>query len=205
MVIGQSDYFVPSLVPDNRPETIADFFSKLCIAVQTTASKLDIAIPSWVNEFEFDAEEKIRTEVESLEEQIKECVGELNRLERYKGILTWSGDQLVIGVADVFKTGFGFAIDTIDEFKEDLKLLDTEGEPWCICEIKGVNRGVKREHINQTDSHRERSGFSDDFPSLLISNVSMRAEQSISSRDAPIANEQIRHAKSMNVLVVRYY
>lgn len=203
MVIGHSDYFVPSLIPDNRPEIIKEYFSKLCIAVQTTAAKLDRSVPTWVNELEFDIESTLKDQINSLEEGIKERSGELDQLERFKGILSWSGEQLVAGVAEVLSAGLTFSTDTIDEFREDLKLLNEAGETWCVAEVKGVNRGVKREHINQTDSHRERSGFSSATPALLVVNVAMRARKSIAGRDVPIADEQILHAKSMNVLIIR--
>jgi hypothetical protein len=203
MVINQHEYFVPSLVPDNRMDVLSDYFTKLILAIQATASKLDSSIPSWVSEYEFELEKEIRTKIESLDKDRNDLQSELARLEHFKGVLVWSSDRLVRGVANLLEKGFEFDTDAAEEFKEDLKILDGEGNPWCLCEVKGVNRGVKREHINQADSHRERSGFPQGFPAVLIANVSMGAEQSITDRDVPIAREQMRHAKNMDVLVLR--
>ena len=118
-------------------------------------------------------------------------------------MLASSGDRLVEAIGELLHDGFGFHIDPTDEFREDLKILDSENRALCLCEIKGVNKSVQREYINQADSHRERSGFADDFPTLLIVNVSMKGGRSIVERDQPIADEQVAHARSMNILIVR--
>ena len=72
-----------------------------------------------------------------------------------------------------------------------------------MCEVKGTNKGVKREYINQADSHRERSGFRHDFPTLLIVNTNIKNARSVVEKDQEIACEQILHAKKMNILLLR--
>ncbi|MBK6739563.1 MAG: hypothetical protein IPG64_17790 [Haliea sp.] len=94
-------------------------------------------------------------------------------------------------------------MDSKDELREDFKLLNSETQPVCLCEVKGTNKGVKREHINQADSHRERSGFDACFPSILIINTHIKNARSIAEKDQEIANEQIMHAANMNILIMR--
>jgi hypothetical protein len=69
--------------------------------------------------------------------------------------------------------------------------------------IKGINRSVKRENINQTDSHRERSGFDEGFPALLVANTNIKSARSIAEKEQEIASEQVKHAVHMRVLIMR--
>jgi len=62
---------------------------------------------------------------------------------------------------------------------------------------------VKREHINQTDSHRERSGFNNEFPAVLIINTHMKNARTVEEKDQEVAPEQIAHASNVNVLIMR--
>ena len=64
------------------------------------------------------------------------------------------GPTAVITIAREF---FDVPVDPIDELKEDAKILDEHGGIQAFLEVKGTNSGIKREHINQVDSHRERS------------------------------------------------
>jgi hypothetical protein len=101
------------------------------------------------------------------------------------------------------QAAFGVTVDAVDEFREDVKLIDDDGRVVAIGEIKGINRGVKRENINQTDSHRERSGFAQDFPAILIANTNIKSARSIVEKDQEVALEQIKHAVHMRVLILR--
>ena len=76
----------------------------------------------------------------------------LAKYNEYKKVLLGTGEILVESVATLLRDGFAFGIDYIDEFKEDLKIIDENGDPLVFIEVKGTNRGVKREYINQTDS-----------------------------------------------------
>src|SRR4051812_45121486 len=84
-----------------------------------------------------------------------------------------------------------------------VKLIGEDGKVIAVCEIKGINRSVKRENINQTDSHRERSGFDEGFPALLIVNTNIKSARSLAEKDQDIAVEQVKHAVHMHVLIMR--
>ena len=124
-------------------------------------------------------------------------------LGRYKSSLFLSGDELAECISEIFSHGFGLSVDTKDELREDFKVLDCDGEPICLCEVKGTNKGVKREYINQADSHRSRSGFQDDFPALLIINTNIKNSRTITEKNQKVAKEQIQHAVKMNILIIR--
>jgi len=203
MILNEQEYFVPTLLPENHPECLNDYFSQLATAITTTAMRLDQSPLAWTEEFEFDEEVILREELQSWRARAEQIEARMEQLAAYKGVLCWSGESLVDAVGTVLRTGFNYRINAVDEFREDLTILDDEGQPLCLCEIKGTNRGVKREHINQADSHRERSGFSKEFPVLLIINTALKGARSVKKKDQSIAAEQVRHAKAMGVLILR--
>jgi hypothetical protein len=69
-----------------------------------------------------------------------------------------------------------------------------------LCEIKGVSRGVKREHVDQADNHRECAGLPSDFPTLLIVNTGIKSARSVEEKDQIIEPEQVRHSAQLHVL-----
>ena len=203
MIMHRNQYFIPTLVPDNRPDVIAEYFTLLGDALTSTYNKLCQDLPNWLTKFRFIEEEALGAEVTALEKRLFDISERLDHLRRFKSVLALYGDELVAGVVRVFKEGFGIAVDTTDELREDFTLLDDNSKTSCLCEVKGTNKGVKREYINQADSHRERSGFRHDFPTLLIVNTNIKNARSVVEKDQEIACEQILHAKKMNVLLLR--
>lgn len=203
MIINRNEYFIPILVPDNRPEVVGEYFTLLAEALTSTHNKLHQELPDWIEAFTIAEEEGLAQERASLEVKISDIDQRKDKLNRYKSILVLSGDELVASVARVFYDGFGISVDTTDELREDFKLLDNQAQPFCLCEVKGTNKGVKREYINQADSHRERSGYGENSPALLIINTHIKNARSIIEKDQDIAHEQVLHAVKMNILVLR--
>ncbi|MES9899734.1 MAG: hypothetical protein ABW148_12005 [Sedimenticola sp.] len=202
-IINKNEYFIPSLIPNNRPEVINEFFDLLAKGLTASYNKLQVTLPDWIEEFPFSEEADLLSEQQSLETRINEIDGRRSVLSRYKSSLFLSGDDLAACVSEIFSHGFGFPVDTTDELREDFKVLSSDDNPILLCEVKGTNKGVKREYINQADSHRERSGFQDDFPALLIINTNIRNSRTITEKDQEVAKEQIQHAAKMNVLILR--
>lgn len=203
MILHRDSYFIPSLLPDNREEALAEYFRLLSEALVSSYNKLQVKLPDWVKSFPFDEEASIRREEDELRLRLQKLKERTNHLNNFKSVLALTGNDLVTNVLRLFSEGFGIAVDERDDLREDFKLLDRSGQAFCLCEVKGVNKGVKREHINQADSHRERSGFDQNFPSLLIVNTHIKNARSVAEKDQEIAGEQIRHAVNMNVLIVR--
>ncbi len=91
----------------------------------------------------------------------------------------------------------------VEQYREDLALEDSDSRPWCLLEVKGTNKGIKREFINQADNHRERAGKGSDFPSLLIVNPLISKARAIDDKNREVAREQVDHAAKNNILVLR--
>lgn len=203
LVIGGVDYFIPSLVPDARPEVIAEFFELLADGLTAIQNKLNQAVPDWVAAFKFHEEPSIDAQANALRSQMAQLDQRRSELEQYKAALVLTGSPLVSIVGRILSVALGVTVDGTDDLREDLKLLDQNGAPIAVCEVKGINRGIKRENINQTDSHRERSGFSDEFPAILIANTGIKNSRTVEEKDQEIAAEQVKHAVKMRVLLVR--
>lgn len=202
-LINRSEYFIPSLVPDAKPEVISEYFQLLVDALASIHNKLHQELPDWVASYRFLEEEALNEERSALLAKVSEIDSRLQELNRFKAALVHSGPELVADVSRILEAGLGIKVDAIDDFREDIKLLGDDGNVICVCEVKGINRGVKRENINQTDSHRERSGFDNKFPALLIANTNIKSARSIQEKEQEIADEQIVHAVRMNVLLMR--
>jgi hypothetical protein len=201
--IGISEFFVPSLdIPTNQDKFI-EYFTLLVDGLSSIKNKLHREIPEWVKKFAFEEEGRITDEISALRGKISEFQEGLDRLEYFKSCLIHTGEPLVDVVAKILYETTGLSCDLKDELKEDAKLVDDEGSVVAVCEIKGINRGIKRENINQTDSHRERSEFPDDFPALLIANTGIKQAHTIEEKDEEPNTDQIKHAANINILILR--
>ena len=70
-------------------------------------------------------------------------------------------------------------------------------------EIKGINGGLKREHINQVDSHRERLGLPTEIPGLLILN-DFSDINGLQERKAKRFDQvHLGHADKLNIRILR--
>jgi hypothetical protein len=128
---------------------------------------------------------------------------DLIRWINYKAILTTSGNVLKKIVIEIMQDFFEFHIDPIDEGREDFKIVNEEGEVLAVVEVKGTKKGIKREHINQADSHRERNDLPSSIPSILIINNEMGISGLKGKIESDVPDEQIKHARNLNVLIVR--
>lgn len=201
MVLCDDIFFTPSLIPAH--ERLEEYFFMLGEALSSCRNKILTEIPSWVDGFQFNEEKEISTKKIALTEEIEKIDKQSETLNKFKSILVAADDNLVDAVADVFRNGFGLPVDDTDEFKEDLKVLSADNKPIIFAEIKGTNAGIKREHINQADSHRERAGLAANFPCLLIMNTHIKNSRNVDEKDKSVADEQIRHAVNTNVLILR--
>lgn len=203
MVLFDQVFFIPSLMPKNRDDLIIEYFSLLSEALASSFNKLRVETPLWASKFSFDQENALNANKVKLVKIIKEIDTDLAKYSQYKKVLVGSGEILVKSVATLLNDGFSFKIDFIDEFREDLKIIGDDNVPLVFIEVKGTNRSVQREHINQTDSHRERAKLDPTFPSLLVINTHIKDSKSIEDKDKAINEDQIKHAVNTRVLIVR--
>jgi hypothetical protein len=203
MVLWGNQFFLPSLLPEEH--RVQEYFQTLADALVAIRNKVLTDIPPWVDAFTFPCEEAASSRVEELAKEVDALESQIETFRRFKHILVADGDALVEAVTLTLREGFGFSVDSTDEFREDIKILGADSKPVIFAEIKGTNSGVKREFINQADSHRERAGLSDTFPTLLIVNTHIKNARSIAEKDQDVPDEQIAHAKRNGVLILRTF
>jgi len=202
-ILWNSVFFVPTLIPENDKDIIEEYFISLAEALISVQKKLMFEIPSWVDSFEFSDEEGLKNENDTLMKEVEDNIEKLQEFRAFKKALISSGEVLVDSVINIFEKGFEFSLDTKDELREDLKILDDVGKPIVFVEVKGTNTSVKREHINQCDSHREQADLPLNFPSILVINTHIKNARNIDEKDQELAVEQIKHAAKNNVLILR--
>jgi len=203
MVLQKLEYFIPALVPPNHDEKVFEYFALLGEALTSSYAKHYQLILEWIEAFEFDEEPPLKNVRAEPMGEIGRIDAKLDEFRSYKGVLALDGPELVEGVLRVFTHGFGFTVDNTDEFREDFKLVDDKGAPFLLCEVKGTNKGIKREQVNQADSHRERSGYDHTFRSLLIVNTVIKNARSLEEKDQEVPQDQVCHAKRTGVLILR--
>ena len=145
----------------------------------------------------------MRDKLDALLKEADEVQKNLLEWQSYKGILTQSGDSLKDKVVQILRNFFGLNVTDVEDFKEDAVIRDQDGEPLAIVEVKGTKGGIKRKYINQLDTNRERIGISPSTSGLLIINDQMNVEDISQRNETTVAEEQIQHAKNMNILIIR--
>jgi hypothetical protein len=72
----------------------------------------------------------------------------------------------------------------------------------ALAEVKGVNANVRREDVNQVDSHREVAGKPQEFPGLLVFNI-FRGHDDLAQRELDVPEQTVTRAANSNVLILR--
>lgn len=98
--------------------------------------------------------EKLKTEKEIIETEIRENRSKINENLYYKSILYSTGDQLVDVVNHMLDEMVGYEFDKFVDKKEEDFCIEKED---CVFlgEIKGISSNVKRSNITQTAMHRD--------------------------------------------------
>jgi hypothetical protein len=172
------------------------------IAVSAYRERNEIFLPGWVAALKFQAEVTLQHEEEAIERRLLEIREQRRELERHKAILSASGEQLRQQVLDVLREYFGLNVTGDDNNVEDAVIRDGEHALYVV-EVKGVRGGLKREHLNQIDSHRERLSLTADTAGLLIVNDFMEIE-GLEQRSAKQFDAQhLKHAVDLNIRILR--
>lgn len=201
--INHKIFFLPFHSSSKEEQILDELTAILVPALTDYIQKTKEYLPEWLKEVKFKEEVILEKNLEKLFKEINLIIQRLNILNSYKGILTSSGDLLKEKIIQIFQEFFGYKVEAIEEYREDLKILDDSGAVFAIVEVKGTNKGVKREYINQLDSHRERNNIKVSTPGLLIINNEMNVEGIEKRFETTVPEEHITHAKNLNILIIR--
>ncbi len=201
--IVSRSFFLP-LKTLSRKGELAEILKTAAEAIILYKKRNDLYLPKWVEEIQFKSELRLQAEREDLQKKIQETAINLAKWEQYKAILTASGRSLNEVVVNVLRDYFHLNLKSEEVFIEDAMIYSDDGNLHLyVVEIKGVTAGIKREQINQLDSHRERLGVEHSLTGLLIIN-DFSDTPGIEARKAkPIDPQHLAHATRLNVKILR--
>lgn len=196
-------FFIPAHFVNISNNALFTMAEELTEAIFNYIAKRQLDTPPWLSEIKFAKESILSDKLNKLRKKEIDIEKKLTQFQNYKAILTTSGDILHELISKILHEYFLIRIDSSDNKKEDIKVLNEKGDIIAFVEVKGTKRSVKREYINQVDSHRERAGVTNETHGILIINNEMSIEGIENRKEAVIAKEQIIHATNMNVLIIR--
>lgn len=168
--LGRSFFFLPLKSLDRINEELVPLLTSAIDSILEYKRRNDIYLPEWVDSIRFKRETFLDEQIAKLEQELIQNKEESILWRRYKGILTSSGHALTEIVISILRSYFGLDLHSKEAYIEDAIIYDEARKELFVVEIKGVNGGIKRDHINQVDSHRERLDLPPDVPGLLIVN-----------------------------------
>jgi hypothetical protein len=191
-------------LPSNsaRPIDLTKLVPIAAASILKHKKRNSIYLPPWLSRFEFAKERALKEEIANAESRINALQSQLAVWSDYKGLLSTKGDLFVKIVIDVVRDFFGITIESNENYVEDAIVFEN-GAPTFVLEIKGVTAGIKREYINQVDSHRERLNFESRVAGMLIVNDFMNVDGLEERRGKPIDAQLLAHAERLNVKVLR--
>ncbi|MFQ5934476.1 MAG: hypothetical protein ACE5KI_07520, partial [Dehalococcoidia bacterium] len=203
--VGTGLFFIPFHTTNRDAATARDIVELVSVGVIEYRRKMKVEIPEWLDGFAFAKEEELKRERVELERQVTELERLIGEWRDYKAMLVTSGDLLKTRVVAVLERFFGLKVDPIDEGREDLKILEgpTDAAVIALGEVKGTSGGIRREHVTQADTHRERNGLEQKVPGLLIINSQMDVNSIEERVSTTVASEQVKLARTLNILIIR--
>lgn len=199
---GQS-FFLPFFTEKRDEAEVSKALLLVVASVLEYKRKHEIYLPAWVKALQFKSETRIRTESQLVRATLTKLTEEAERWERYKAVLCTSGQNLNAVTTEILRDFFGLNLKSEEKYVEDALVYSPTGEVKYVVEIKGVNGGIKRENINQIDSHRERLGITSSTPGLLIVNDFMDVEDFDVRKAKTFDPNNLTHASSASVKVLR--
>jgi hypothetical protein len=194
------------LLPFKQINDLPELSQLLILAIKsilTYKRRNNVYLPDWVDQIRFKRESRNEAKLVQLKAEITHLEGENSLLRAHKGILVASGYPLVDIVVNILQEYLGVRVERDEEFVEDAIIKDTSGNLKFVVEIKGENGGLKRQHVNQVDNHRERLGMDSTSTGLLILNDFANTDGLEERKAKQLSKDQLDYAKGQNVRVLR--
>lgn len=153
-------------------------------------------------------ERKLYGRLDALKEEEKTIQQKIRYYEELKSILVLKGPALVEKVKKWLEKVLRLQIESMEEYKEDMIIIDEKGETQALIEVKGRNENLQFRDISQLVNHRDRyfesqgKKPSDDVPTILIINT-FAEKFDENSKDQRIHSDQVKRAVNNRVLIVR--
>jgi hypothetical protein len=200
-LLGDQLFFLPCVTPQNHQQALDIVVAAIQAAI-AYRRRLSQEMPEWTTEFSFEKESQLRYQVIDLRKQTSQIEGQIDSYISFKGALCYRSDPLVEVIRKILNHFSDIALTIDDKCIEDATIRDEQGQTLAVVEIKGVNKNITRENINQVDSHRERLSLPPTTPGILIMNTLMGVN-SIKEKDQQPHPDIIQKAVLDRVLLVR--
>lgn len=164
-------------------------------------------LPEFLAELHLPGEQDVLAQIGETERALGELRERAEYLGHFRFLLGPRGtgavlEGSVIEALNVVLDGTEYrAEDRADVRAEDFWIVGPEGDV-ALAEVKGVNTNVRREDVNQVDSHREAAERPPAFPGLLVVNI-FRGHDTLEQRQLPIPDQTLTHGANSNVLILR--
>lgn len=201
-ILGKFFFLPLPSINKGRTEVIS-LVTKCADAILEYRRRNELYLPPWIESIEFDTEKRLSDEIKNLEDRVIQGREEMDKWRRFKGILSASGRPLNSLVVEVLRDFFGLNLQSEEAYIEDAIIFDDSNKPLFVVEIKGVNGGLKRDHVNQVDSHRERLSISAEIPGLLILNDFTDIDGLQPRMTKEFDPTHLAHAEKLNVKILR--
>lgn len=198
-------YLVPYYIAGAQRQFLPELFA----AVIAHREGLADAVPPFLADLRLPGEQDVLDQIAQHASELEELQGQASNLERFRHLVgRLSGGALetrIIETLNLILEGSGYsAIDREDVRVEDFWIIGPDGD-FALAEAKGQNTHIRRDDVNQVDSHREEIGErAANMPGLLIVNI-FRGGADLDQRRLPVAGQAVRRAASSDVLVLRTY
>jgi hypothetical protein len=167
------------------------------------------APPAFMTDVRLPGENDLLEKIARREDELDGLRIDAARLAGFRSLLgSLSGDaleSLVIDALNVILDGTGYrAEDRSDVGGEDFWIVGPDGNDFAFAEVKGTNTHIRRDDVNQADTHREESGLDPSTPGLLIINI-FRGRDELDQRKLAVNEQVVRRASSSSILAMRTY
>lgn len=196
-------YTTLNLIEDSN--VLEDFLVKIKVL-----NKNKEEIPSWINDINILDDDKIKKNIDELEDIIKKKQEnkekELEKLKinnKIKSILYETGTELQNEVIEILNEILDYRDDNfVDEMEEDFRIKKTD--VTFIIETKGLSRNIKGTDVNKTVNHvlvyeEEHPDSHENLKGIFI--VATQREKELSKREE-LPDRQIQIAERNNILIV---
>jgi hypothetical protein len=186
----------------------AHFLRWLFEAVESHRRGAADVVPPFLSSLRLPGEDDVLEDIARAESDLSSLRARATEFERFRLLLGPRGtgaalESLVIeSLNTIFVDTPYRAEDRDDVGVEDFWIVGPNGD-FALAEVKGQNTHVRRDDVNQVDSHREALGDrAQGLPGLLIVNI-FRGQSSIEQRLLPVPDQISSRAASSEVLVLR--
>lgn len=194
--------YLPCQRDFSRPQVLTNAFTILVDSLITYLTKSRMELPEWARIPIFDEEEKLAKEKADVESTLLEYQDKLDAFYSAKQLLFQSEYGLEEALPRFLQEQCDIPVEREETYKEDLWLLDPEGNKVVICEVKSYVKGFKKSGLFHLYNHRESYGLDESFPAVLFVNAHLNAA-SWEQKDRPIDKQDYKEAANKHILILR--